>query len=72
MKTFEKSSRIIEVVKEFPGIDQKTISKITELTASTVSRHIKNLVKDGYLEKVERKYYIGEKLSDIKKQKMEV
>jgi DNA-binding IclR family transcriptional regulator len=72
METFKKSSQIIDVVKDFPGIEQKAISNITGLHASTVSRHCKNLVNDGYLDMVGRKYYIGSKITDIKKQKMEV
>ena len=72
METFKKASMIIGCVTEFPGITQKSISHITGFNASTVSRHCKNLVDDEYLVKVGRRYYIGEKFTELKKQKMEI
>ena len=69
METFKKSSKIIDIVNEFPGITQKSISQMTGFNASTVSRHCKNLADDGYLVKVGRRYYIGEKFTEHKEQR---
>ncbi|WP_456474149.1 winged helix-turn-helix transcriptional regulator [Candidatus Pyrohabitans sp.] len=64
----ESESKILKVILENPGINNREISKITGLDKSTVSRHIKTLIDAGLLEIKNdgkfRRYFIKENATD--------
>ena len=72
MKTIDKITKIFDVVDELPGTDQSTISRISGLSPSTVSRICKTLVMENYLIQSDRKYFIGKRFTGYKKQNMDI
>ncbi len=61
---------IIQIVKEAPGISQKDIAALLEVSSATVNYHLKELIKQGIV-RAERsgmrmRYYVNsEKLEGI-------
>lgn len=68
VSTTRKTFEILEVLRETEGLSIAEITRRTELTKSTVYRHLKTLAEMGYVIERDGEYYIGLQLLEIAEQ----